>query len=151
MKVEIGGDKLRTLVLPSLPIFPVFYLLLPPLPVLAFVVAVLWHDLLCHAPSSLKSIGVGLSKRKIQILVTGGLRSRRIFRKRRKRCSDEKDPGIYNPLSHFKPCVFFFFLTQDEVPLCSPGWPQTPDPSASASQLLGLQMHATRPHSLCFL
>lgn len=32
----------------------------------------------------------------------------------------------------------------DKVLLCSPGWPWTPDPAASASQVLGSQAWATR-------
>jgi hypothetical protein len=38
-----------------------------------------------------------------------------------------------------------FCLFWDSISLCSPGWSQTWDPSASASQMLGLQLYVTMP------
>jgi hypothetical protein len=38
-------------------------------------------------------------------------------------------------------CIYVYFY--DEVLLCSSGWPQTHNPPALASQVLGLQAYAT--------
>jgi hypothetical protein len=42
---------------------------------------------------------------------------------------------------------FFFFFLWDKVLLCSPDWPWTHNPTASASQVLGLQICTTTSSS----
>jgi hypothetical protein len=46
---------------------------------------------------------------------------------------------------------YFTCLFIDNILLCSPGWPQTYDPSASTSWVLGLQTWNTTPSSFYFL
>jgi hypothetical protein len=63
--------------------------------------------------------------------------------------------GIYWVLPFF----FFFFLRQGLTNLttlawnlqCSPGWPQTQGLPASASQVLGLQVHSHQGFTFCLL
>jgi hypothetical protein len=45
--------------------------------------------------------------------------------------------------------LFCSLLVWDRVFLCSSVWPQTPDPPAAASQVLGLQMCPHYPIKNC--
>jgi hypothetical protein len=49
---------------------------------------------------------------------------------------------LSSPLS--RPGLLLIYLFRDRSLLCSPGWPQTHNPSASASQVLGGQGHHTK-------
>jgi hypothetical protein len=55
-----------------------------------------------------------------------------------------------NVICFFWPYLFIYFVFWPRVPLCSAGWPQTHDPSASASPVLGFEA-CKKPALLFFL
>jgi hypothetical protein len=63
---------------------------------------------------------------------------------------------FYAPLSCFYMCIFFTmymcysFFFWDHISLCTPGWPRTHNPPASAFWVLGLQVWTTMLGFMCY-